>query len=454
MYRWFLVYRYLFSRFVSFAALLVVASSVALLIVIVSVMEGFRSELKQRVRGTSSDLKVESTRYIGLEGPERLADLLAEVPGVQATAPYTETLVLYRHESGFGATGELEERYLRVVDLDREPLVGEIEEYIRAGAPSESSWPEWPRDLRGALSAEWAEQGMWKALEERFGDRSPPEVDGKLPPPVLLGSEHLNWYVRPGDLIRLTAYSPADQTLKNREFVVVGYFKTGLYEMDSKGILMEKSVAADFLGMDSVASGVRISAEPESRGSEKLVELSQRIATKLNEAGILFTRTMTWEQEKVTLLRAVRIEKTIVSVVLGIVILFSGFMVFIILAVQVVEKTRDLGVLQSMGVTPGGVAAIFCSLGFLVCSAGTVIGTVYGVGFSLLVNTIQRWTYLLTGHEVFPRQVFYMDEIPVRFEPVDLAFIIVPTVVAGLLASLVPALRAARKDPVVSLRYE
>jgi lipoprotein-releasing system permease protein len=451
MYRWFLVYRYLFSRFVSFAALLVVASSVALLIVIVSVMEGFRSELKQRVRGTSSDLKVESTRHIGLEDPEQLAARLAKVPGVKATAPYTETLVLYTHESGFGATRELDERYLRVVDVENEPLVGEFEKYIRACAPA---GPEWPRDLRAALSPEWAERGLWDALSGGYGTRSPPLVDGELPSPVLVGLEHWRWFVRHGHLIRLTAYSPGDHTLKNRVFLVVGFFKTGLYEMDSRGIVMEKSVAADFLGIDSVASGVRIAAEPEFTTTEGLQQLRGRVEKAIDEAGVLFTRTMTWEEEKATLLRAVRIEKTIVSVVLGIVVLFSGFMVFIILAVQVVEKTRDLGVLQSMGVSSTGIARIFCLLGCLVCISGTIIGTIYGVGFSLAVNTIQRWTYLITDHEVFPRQVFYMDEIPVRFEPFDLGLIIIPMVITGLLASLLPALRAARKDPVIALRYE
>jgi lipoprotein-releasing system permease protein len=137
-----------------------------------------------------------------------------------------------------------------------------------------------------------------------------------------------------------------------------------------------------------------------------------------------------------------------------VVILFAGFMIFIILTVQVVERTRDLGVLQSIGSSSRGIAGIYFMIGSGLCLAGTLLGTAYGIGFSLWINTIQRWIKLLTGYELFPADVYYIDKIPVRFSPDDFLFIIVPTVAASLLASIVPALRAARKDPVVALRYE
>ena len=141
------------------------------------------------------------------------------------------------------------------------------------------------------------------------------------------------------------------------------------------------------------------------------------------------------------------------SVILGVIILFGGLMMFIILTLLVVEKTRDLGVLQSLGATPGSIASIF-RIGVALCTAGSILGIAHGVGFASIVNLIQRWVKVLTGYEVFPPSVYYIDKIPVQFQTLDLLSIIVPTVVVSLLASAIPAVRAARKDPVVALRYE
>jgi lipoprotein-releasing system permease protein len=451
MYRWFITWRYLLSRIISFAALVVVAASVALLIVIVSVMEGFRSELQRRVRGTSSDIKVESTRYIGLKDAERVAAIAAQVPGVEAVAPYIETPVLYRAELSMFGQEDLEDRLLRVIDLERELAVGDLGEYIRRGLRI----PDWPEDPRRLFSKEWAESGLWKVL-----GRPPIFPPGKCPPPILVGRESLRIEgLRPGDTVRLTAYSPATQLPASGVFMVTGYFKTGLYELDSKGIIMDLPTADGFLSLrredgTRLASGVRIAARPEQRSPEALERLRAAVEVALDEAGVFFVRAMTWREEKAPLLRAVRVEKTLMSVILGMIVVFSGFMIFIILTVQVVEKTRDIGVLQSMGVSPGGIASIYFSLGLVLCLAGTAIGILYGYGFALGVNTIQRWIKLLTGFEVFPTRIFYMEKIPVRFEPYDLLFIIGPTVLLSLAASTVPAFRAARKDPVVALRYE
>ena len=113
-----------------------------------------------------------------------------------------------------------------------------------------------------------------------------------------------------------------------------------------------------------------------------------------------------------------------------------------------------IGVLQSLAATPKEVDSIFFRIGLVLCVTGTAIGTIYGVGFALCVNTIQRWITLLTGWKLFDPDVYYLDSIPVRFQPWDLVLIIVPTVLLSLLAARIPAVRASRKDPVVALRYE
>ena len=130
MYKRFLVFRYLFSRVLPFASLVVVASSVALLIVIVSVMEGFRTEHQRKIRGTSSDINVTSRQYIDLRNPENVTRILEGVDGVEACAPYVETMVLYRPEDEVWTGPSLEIRFLKVLDVNseldvaRQPLPG------------------------------------------------------------------------------------------------------------------------------------------------------------------------------------------------------------------------------------------------------------------------------------------------------------------------------------------
>ncbi len=453
MYKWFLVSRYLFSRVLPFTALVVVASSVALLIVIVSVMEGFRTEHQRKIRGTSSDINVTSRQYIDLRNSEEVARILEDIPGIEACAPFVETMVLYRPEEAGWSGPSLEIRFLKVLDVNSELDIGEYAEYIEAAEMESLGMKDLPEDPTEFFTREWVEEGVWRSLGR------PKQKGDEIPPPIMVGKEALRDLLRPGDVVSLTAYSPTTQLPATRDFTVAGYFKTGIYELDSKGILMSIEAADEFLSLTSapgvrVVSGVRIAARPELRGENELKDLRETVERALDEAGIFFVRTQTWREERASLLQALKVEKALTSFILGITVLFGGFMIFLILTVQVVEKQRDIGVLQSMGVSQWGAAEVFLRMGMTLCIVGTVVGTIYGIGFAYFVNKIQHWITLLTGLEVFPLSVFYMDEIPVEFDPEDLLFIILPTVIASLCASLLPAYRAARKKPVDALRCE
>lgn len=466
MFRWFLAFRYLFSRAIPFAALIVVAASVALLIVIVSVMEGFRTEHHEKIRGTSADIQVSSTQYVGLRDPDRVAAVIDQVEGVRATAPYVDTPVLYRPEPARLFGDDLERRYLRAIDIEKEfdaaRGLGNFADYI-AEAQKVTGFPPEGVDPRALFTREWGKNGMWDALNPDRNRSLPNRFANvpleEIPIPVVVGTEHARDGVYPGYELSLTAFSPSTKLPVTRRFLVTGYFKTGIYELDARGLLISLSVADGFFGLQSedgkaLVSGVRVAALPELHEEPSLSQLRMRIETALEEAGIFFIRVQTWREEHASLLQALRVEKALTSLILGLTVLFGGFMIFTILTVQVVEKTRDIGVLQSMGVTPWEGAGIFVRIGVVLCAVGTIIGSMYGLAFAYFVNDIQRWVKLLTGIEVFPLTVFYMDEIPVRFHFADLASIIIPTVVVSFIASLLPAYRAARQKPVDALRYE
>ncbi len=455
MYRWFIAHRYLFSRIITFAALVVIAASTSLLIVIISVMEGFRSELQARIRGTSSDLKVESTDFIALREPDKVSAIIEKVPGVNATAPYVETIVFYRTNVGFSSLRDVQHRFLRVLDVERELKVGELQKYLEAVELPRFPWLS--KDPRVVFSAEWARKCFDKAQELEVKPMAAPAA---IPGAVLVGQEaYVKLGLYPGAQLRLTAYSPRTQEPTTGEFIVTGYFKTGLYEVDSMTILMERGEAKNFLGLvlddgRETASGIRIDVSPELETEADLERIRSSVEAALDREGVTFSRAVTWRDERATLLGAVRVEKGIMSIILGMIILFGGLMMFIILTLLVVEKTRDLGVLQSLGATPHSIASIFFRIGVALCASGLAIGAMHGIGFALIVNLVQRWIKLLTGYEVFPPNVYYIDHIPVRFQAADLLWIIVPTVLVSLFSSSIPAIRASKKDPVVALRYE
>lgn len=463
MFRWFIAFRYLF-RLITLAALLAVTYSVAVLIIVVSVMEGFRMELEQRIRGATSDIRVESEIFIGLENYEEVERLVGDIPGVAATAPVVESLALFR---GPWSRNVSDERAVVGLDLSNPESVNELDSYIREALSSETAGSSdiarlldrVPASTAAIFSKEWLE-GPLRRLAALYSA----EVRGTPPDentiPAIVGLEHIRppQVLLPGMTFELTSFSPVPpHAPKSRKFVVAGYFKTGLYELDAQGIILRLEDADRFLDLRGEdgnlrVSAVRVTADEAHADEADLVALRERIEAKLADAGFLFLDVQTWREARASLLQAVSMEKFIVSIILGVVILFAGFMIFIILTVQAVERSRDIGVLVSLGATPRHIGSIYFLIGIALCLGGTVLGAIYGVGFAVWINPIQRWIKILTGFEVFSQDVYYLDRIPVRFNPQDLVFIIIPTVAASLIASLIPAIRAARRDPLVSLR--
>jgi lipoprotein-releasing system permease protein len=153
-------------------------------------------------------------------------------------------------------------------------------------------------------------------------------------------------------------------------------------------------------------------------------------------------------------LEAVRLETTLLNILLFLIIAVAGFGILATFFMIVVEKTRDVGILKALGAPSNGVMSIFLSYGFSLGLVGSGVGMVFGLLFVAHINEIATGLEMITGREVFDPTVYYFQEIPTITEPFTVAWVVAGAVLIAVLASVLPALRAARLHPVEALRYE
>jgi lipoprotein-releasing system permease protein len=167
-----------------------------------------------------------------------------------------------------------------------------------------------------------------------------------------------------------------------------------------------------------------------------------------------FVEVRSWQETQGPLLAAVQLETTILNILLFMIIAVAGFGILATFFMIVVEKTRDIGVLKSLGATGTGIATIFLGYGVLLGTVGAGVGLVCGLIFVWKINDIARVVEWITGREVFDPTVYYFDTIPTIIHPFMLCWVTVGAILIAVLASVLPSIRAARMHPVEALRYE
>jgi len=162
----------------------------------------------------------------------------------------------------------------------------------------------------------------------------------------------------------------------------------------------------------------------------------------------------TWEAQRAILLAAIDNERNVMAVVLMFISIVAGFCIMATLWMMVVEKTRDIGILKSIGGTNAGVMSIFLLNGTLIGLLGAGLGTACGLGFLRIMNPLADWVEIKTGWHPFPKTLYYLDGIPAATDPMDVAVIAFAAVVISFLAAFYPARKAAGMDPIAAVRYE
>lgn len=268
------------------------------------------------------------------------------------------------------------------------------------------------------------------------------------------GKVKTHMMVRPGDDVKLsTIGSGRPPEPVHFDATVVDVFKSGMSEYDSNLIFCDLAYLQKVRGMIDPQTGKRHVTSIQIKLKD--FQNSDSVVERLKAAFPPETFAVrTWEQKQGPLLAAVDVESTILNVLLFLIIAVAGFGILAIFFMIVVEKTRDIGILKALGASRRGVMSIFLSYGLGLGIVGSGVGTVIGLLFVRYINEIEKFVTMISGRKVFDERIYYFPEIPTNVSPMMVVWVAAGAIAIAVLASILPARRAAGLHPVEALRYE
>lgn len=263
------------------------------------------------------------------------------------------------------------------------------------------------------------------------------------------------FYVRPGDDIQvglLSASSPP--RILSEKFTIIDLYESKMSEYDSTFAFVPIEKLQQMRGMIDPSTGLKSVSSIQIKLREDADLDAARDILQASFPSDMMIQVSTWKDLQGPLLAAVKMETTILNILLFLIIAVAGFGILATFFMIVVEKTRDIGVLKSLGAPSSGVASIFLGYGLLLGAVGAGVGTIGGLLFVHYINEIADLLEVLTGGEVFDPRIYYFERIPTIVDPMSIVMVMFGAILIAVLASVLPALRAARLHPVEALRYE
>jgi len=445
----------LFKRFTVFTSfsILGVFFGTSAPIVALSVMSGFEADLKSKIRGWKADVVIESASEKPFVDWRPMLSQIEQIPNVMGAAPYLESeLMIYSGNTPAGIIlrGIEPSSAKKVLDLSSHMKEGALTDLKPAERPS--SGPEQvepvqvpsPSDLEPpALDDEEPEGKHTNPSDPLGGTVTLRPTLGAETPAVVLGEElfarTLRLFIGDGvDLMcPLCGVGPSGPIPKSRPFRVVGHFKSGMYEYDSKLAYVHLAEAQRLLGMPGEITGIDV----RTRTAEDARAVADRVKTLLGPD----YRVRTWEDLNRALFLALLVEKIAMFVALAFIGVVASFSIVSNLFMLVTEKGREVAILKSMGATDQGIRRLFLLEGAYIGIIGSSVGAAVGVAACLLMET-----YGLP----LPSDIYYIDQLPVVMRPLEVAGISLVALALAILAAVYPAMLASRLRPVEGLRYE
>jgi len=515
MYKLLLCWRYLRTRYIALASIISVTLGVATMIVVNAVMAGFSHEMEDKMHGILSDVVLESRSIGGFGDCEAHMDAIQRIAGrwIHGMTPtvHTPAMITFQAHGGGLVQRQImfigidERTYSSVSDLNKylqhpdnrkqlswELRDGGYDDHDHQGSEKSAPRPELPNSGWPWRRFEVERQKAWQqtqaAISGQAGgrdaviraasnsasdsagsavDRDPfkqrpsqpaKEDDPLLPFPAIVPGIALFSYrdhegvdrflMLPGDDVDIFVPTAGDIPKPNhRRFTIVDFYESKMSEYDSTFVFAPIKQLQEIRGMGDNVTSIQIKLKPGANGEMVRDLLRKEFPAELY--GVY-----TWRDKQGALLAAVQMERAVLNILLFLIIAVAGFGILAIFFMIVVEKTRDVGILKSLGASSRGIMGIFLGYGLSLGIVGAGVGLAIGLLFIHYINQIRSLLEWLTGQPVFDPAIYYFYEIPTIVDPFTVSWIVFGALSIAVLASIMPALRAARLHPVEALRYE
>ncbi|MGQ9706174.1 MAG: lipoprotein-releasing ABC transporter permease subunit [bacterium] len=411
-FEFFIAYRHLLSRrkqafltLITVITIVGVIVGVAVLIVVMSVMNGFEVDLRDKILGNRAHIIINHIEKKGIRNHEDIIKKIEEIDGVMGCAPYVLTEGIA--SSKYDTIGVV----IRGVKPNEEERVSRIKENVKEGDFDFTIVKSDKEDLAGGVV-------IGVLLKDRLGVSLNDTITLTLPRQV--------W----------SPFQPIPAV--DRNFRITGIFYTGLFEYDSNLVYVDREVLQEAIVQKGVVNGIEVKVA-DIFGVD---EIAERLKERLGYPFLI----QTWKETNRSLFYALRLEKTAMFIILILIIFVASMNIASSLIMTVIDKTRDIGILRSLGATRGSIGRIFILEGSIVGLFGTLLGAVIGIILSLVLRD-----YVRIG---LPKDVYYIDRLPIVLSMGDIFLVCSASILISILATIYPSLRASRLDPVEAIRYE